>query len=229
MCARRPGPNRAEPARKLLSAPPRLPPLLLLLLLLAGDPGVAAAKGSVQPTWGSMPKPRVPPAGLGFDMYCKVCRHVFEVAAERVWNFRGSVPGVRADLQRFCGDEPTFANPASTGHQVCPYLIPPDPTPIAKIFAKFTGEESMREAAIRVCYEAHEACTSDGRPPSILGDLRKFKPAEENTAAELEKAQQRRKAEAAETEAERKGPPKVTADHVRKPKRVGGGRRREEL
>eukprot|EP00951_Prasinocladus_malaysianus_P038990 scaffold432519_cov43-Prasinocladus_malaysianus.AAC.1 len=46
-----------------------------------------------------------------------VCRHVFEVAAQRVWNFRGSPEEVTADLRRFCTTEPEFSDPAATGRQ----------------------------------------------------------------------------------------------------------------
>mmetsp|Transcript_21359 Transcript_21359/g.38012 ORF Transcript_21359/g.38012 Transcript_21359/m.38012 type:complete len:222 (-) Transcript_21359:80-745(-) len=207
--------------------------LLPMLLLLScsserGPTTIGVVAGAVLTAGQGLPTPREPPLGLGFGIYCQVCRHVFKVAAKRVWNFRGSVAAVRADLQRLCSDEPVFVNTASTGHQLCPFLIPPDPTPIAKLFTRLTGEESAEEVAVRICYEVHEACTREGTAPTIFGDLSKFK--EQRAADDTAKEEEREKKK--EEEAPPRGPPKISADRgrtlLKKSKRIPA-RQKEEL
>lgn len=43
------------------------------------------------------------------------CRHVFEVASTRIWNFRGSYDEVAAGLKQFCATAPEFQNPRLEG------------------------------------------------------------------------------------------------------------------
>eukprot|EP00192_Tetraselmis_astigmatica_P019249 CAMPEP_0117652288 /NCGR_PEP_ID=MMETSP0804-20121206/2547_1 /TAXON_ID=1074897 /ORGANISM="Tetraselmis astigmatica, Strain CCMP880" /LENGTH=226 /DNA_ID=CAMNT_0005458325 /DNA_START=277 /DNA_END=957 /DNA_ORIENTATION=+ len=199
--------------------------LAALLSSPAAAAGAAADSqgGKLARTQPRMPKPKLPPFGLGFDIYCPaVCRHIFEVAGKRTWDFRDDYERVEADLKDFCATAPEFQDPSTTGHQTCPVLIPRDVGRIAEVIHRYAGkgeepgdgpesvEVAIKSAAIGICYEVHEACNRYGRAPNVYGDLEKLR--EEYPGVKQPEPAAKPKPR---DEGPQKGPPKISAEKAK--------------
>mmetsp|Transcript_13063 Transcript_13063/g.36747 ORF Transcript_13063/g.36747 Transcript_13063/m.36747 type:complete len:258 (+) Transcript_13063:515-1288(+) len=151
-----------------------------------------------------------------------VCRHIFEVAGKRTWDFRDDYERVEADLKDFCATAPEFQDPSTTGHQTCPVLIPRDVGRIAEVIHRYAGkgeepgdgpesvEVAIKSAAIGICYEVHEACNRYGRAPNVYGDLEKLR--EEYPGVKQPEPAAKPKPR---DEGPQKGPPKISAEKAK--------------
>mmetsp|Transcript_31423 Transcript_31423/g.74675 ORF Transcript_31423/g.74675 Transcript_31423/m.74675 type:complete len:198 (+) Transcript_31423:63-656(+) len=157
-------------------------------------------------SWPDLPKPKEPPLGLGFDIYCRVCRHIFEVAVERVWDFRESHSEVKTLLLELCNTTPEFLHKEALARQVCPYLVRGHEEEITAMIVRLAGEgASASRTAVDICYSIHEACTSEGKASTVIGDPKKFRmPPPAGGPPPPPSAP-----------AERRGPPEVSVEHAR--------------